>query len=265
MAQVKEEPVDDTVLYGEISVRNANTPVWLVKVPEFLAEHWRNLPDNAVIGKIYLEANEHSQQTQKIPVTITTDPNLPRDYTLVLSQPQQQFQIFSEANDGQLEMVGKVQYRGELNPVSQDNQQYRTVLQKRNTTAIKKDRSVRIEESRMADFSVGMVFKNPAAKQKVVNERGISERRERMDKSKLTEYIFKYFERKDYWHIDDLNQYVQQPVTYLKEVLNELCIRHTSGPYKGMYELKPELRTTSKRPEIPSNSEPSNNINVPKK
>jgi transcription initiation factor TFIIF subunit beta len=80
--------------------------------------------------------------------------------------------------------------------------------------------------------------------------------------------IFKYFQQRDYWNIKDLNEYTRQPIVYLKEVLNEVCLYHNSGPNKGLYELKPELRTTPKKSEsgvLPQSSQVISNTNVTNK
>jgi hypothetical protein len=66
MDQIKEEPIDDPTLYGEISVKNANYPVWLVKVPEFLAAYWRKLSNDTELGKLYIETSDKPQQTIKV-------------------------------------------------------------------------------------------------------------------------------------------------------------------------------------------------------
>jgi transcription initiation factor TFIIF subunit beta len=75
-----------------------------------------------------------------------------------------------------------------------------------------------------------------------LDERGVPEKRERLEKSRLLELIFAYFRKKNYWALKELNEYTRQPEAYLKEVLKEVCIYHTTGPYKGLYELMPEFQ-----------------------
>ena len=36
--------------------------------------------------------------------------------------------------------------------------------------------------------------------------------------------------------------YNKQPVTYLKEILKEVCVYNMKNPHKNMWELKPEYR-----------------------
>jgi hypothetical protein len=66
--EIKEEQIEDPTLYGEINVRNANTQVWLIKVPDYLATHWRSLRDGDEIGKITLEANDSLGNNLQVPL-----------------------------------------------------------------------------------------------------------------------------------------------------------------------------------------------------
>ena len=45
-----------------------------------------------------------------------------------------------------------------------------------------------------------------------------------------------------YYNIRDLVRETNQPVSYLKEVLNDVCNYNLKNPHKNMWELKPEYR-----------------------
>lgn len=45
----------------------------------------------------------------------------------------------------------------------------------------------------------------------------------RMPRPELIELIFSCFRRQEHWSLTALREYTQQPVVYLKEVLNEVC------------------------------------------
>lgn len=67
-------------------------------------------------------------------------------------------------------------------------------------------------------------------------------KKSRDDKEVVMERLFALFEKHQYYNIKDLVKETRQPVTYLKEVLNEFCHYNLKNPHKNMWELKPEYR-----------------------
>nr|XP_045623297.1 general transcription factor IIF subunit 2-like [Procambarus clarkii] len=63
----------------------------------------------------------------------------------------------------------------------------------------------------------------------------------RDDKDKVME-LFAAFENHQYYNIKDLHKITRQPITYLKEILKDLCNYNVKYPHKNMWELKPEYR-----------------------
>lgn len=64
----------------------------------------------------------------------------------------------------------------------------------------------------------------------------------RDDKDAVLEMLFAAFEKHQYYNIKDLVKITQQPIVYLKEILNEVCNYNLKNPHKNMWELKPEYR-----------------------
>nr|XP_045587844.1 general transcription factor IIF subunit 2-like [Procambarus clarkii] len=64
----------------------------------------------------------------------------------------------------------------------------------------------------------------------------------RDDKDKVMELLFAAFEKHQYYNIKDLHKITRQPITYLKEILKDLCNYNVKNPHKNMWELKPEYR-----------------------
>ena len=63
-----------------------------------------------------------------------------------------------------------------------------------------------------------------------------------------------------YYNIKDLAKGTRQPITYLKEILNEVCTYNVKNPHRNMWELKPEYRHYKPKPEDetkPENEESS--------
>jgi len=71
------------------------------------------------------------------------------------------------------------------------------------------------------------------------------ERMARMAKNDLLDAIFLHFRERTHWSIKELRQKVQQPETYLREVLNEVAVLERSGPNNGMYRLTDNYATQS--------------------
>jgi transcription initiation factor TFIIF subunit beta len=63
-----------------------------------------------------------------------------------------------------------------------------------------------------------------------------------MDADKVQELLFSAFEKHQYYNVKDLVRITQQPITYLKEILKEICIYNMKAPHRNMWELKPEYR-----------------------
>lgn len=62
----------------------------------------------------------------------------------------------------------------------------------------------------------------------------------RMDRDKLTEYLFRIFEKDKNLKLDQLRQKTQQPTEWLKEVLKDIAVYLKKGPNKFTYQLLPE-------------------------
>lgn len=54
--------------------------------------------------------------------------------------------------------------------------------------------------------------------------------------------LYAAFEKHQYYNIKDLVKITRQPVTYLKDILKEVCNYNLKNPHRNMWELKPEYR-----------------------
>lgn len=89
----------------------------------------------------------------------------------------------------------------------------RQVMAQRRNVAEKKGRPVVIVAERDSLSSASKSFTNTLVKRRqVVDERGVADKRERLEKTKLLELIFKAFRKQDYWTLKDLNNHCNQPV-----------------------------------------------------
>lgn len=70
----KAEPgyADDDELYedaGDLDVSNGDRAVWLVKLPQFLAERWKDIDEDEeiVLGTVKVDRNAPDQKTVRMP------------------------------------------------------------------------------------------------------------------------------------------------------------------------------------------------------
>lgn len=54
--------------------------------------------------------------------------------------------------------------------------------------------------------------------------------------------LFNAFEKHQYYNIKDLVKITNQPISYLKEILKEVCEYNMKNPHKNTWELKKEYR-----------------------
>jgi transcription initiation factor TFIIF subunit beta len=245
----------------DLDLSNATRGVWLVKVPKYIAERWENGPQDTTqdVGKLKIirRANqkplvsfsladnltvampERKEISQKTPI--------PKDHKFVISGvASQTLAVFSHtAGDpdalvpvpDKLALEGKVAQRAECRPIN--DKVYMT---------LKRDAIIRAIEPERKTMSL----KNPVNSYKPVSNHQFNKdyeakkksegKKSRDDKDTVMEILFALFEKHQYFKIDDLVKQTKQPVTYLKEILKEVCVYNMKNPHKNMWELKPEFR-----------------------
>lgn len=67
-------------------------------------------------------------------------------------------------------------------------------------------------------------------------------KKSRTDKQAVMDMLFNAFEKHQYYNIRDLVQLTNQPISYLKEILKEICEYSVKNPHKNTWHLKPEYR-----------------------
>lgn len=67
-------------------------------------------------------------------------------------------------------------------------------------------------------------------------------KKSRTDKTAVMDMLFNAFEKHQYYNIKDLVTITNQPISYLKEILKEICEYSVKNPHKNTWHLKPEYR-----------------------
>ncbi|PJF19483.1 hypothetical protein PSACC_00218 [Paramicrosporidium saccamoebae] len=169
--------------------------------------------------------------------------DLPLEYNLQLGKCDQTMHLFCEDLAGRAIMIeGKVEQECQLRPVLND--QYREVMRRRNDLANRPRRTVQMLDSATDNIRMGLIPHVSEHEMLMKKKRRYEPelRRERLPKEEVMDMLFRAFERLPHWTFKALVDHTQQPSTYLKDLLAEIAIYNTRGPYKSLYELRPEYK-----------------------
>jgi len=238
----------------DVDTSNGSRGVWLVKVPKYIAERWENAASTGQrdAGSLKIQHRPHQKPLVSFSLAdaltkATDNPDIdqktaiPKEYNFQMSQlATQTLEVFTHTSNesgDKLALEGKVGHRAECRPIN--NKTYMD---------LKKDSIVRaIEPTRKA-----MTLKAPVNAYKPVSnhasnlayeaKKKTEGKKARDDKDAVMEMLFALFEKHQYYKINDLVKHTRQPVTYLKEILKDVCTYNMKNPHKNMWELKPEYR-----------------------
>ncbi|KAI8922872.1 transcription initiation factor IIF, beta subunit-domain-containing protein [Entophlyctis helioformis] len=245
-----DDLADDEDEDTEFKVDAHTTRVWLVKVPKFLADKWNDVGARNPGSQLgTLKVNKAmSKATLHVPET-PWSATVPKNYNLEFTNmhPQNVY-VFSESAMGKaVGVVGTVQHEATVMPIIDD--EYQRIMKRRTNDASTSSRVVKRMDDRSAESkrllaSSGDSWNASLEGFQKKKGTGTLDKRERMPRNELLDTLFALFAEYKYWNFKGLVDRTQQPQSWLKEVLNELCVLNKRGPYNGMYELKPEFMTS---------------------
>lgn len=236
----------DAINTGIIDTGSAGRRVWLVKVPDYLAERLADLEeDNLELGVVRATPSAGGGPANVKLILSSAGPcgDLPLEYSLQLGKCDQTMHLFCEDLAGRAVMVeGKVEQECQLKPVL--NEQYRDIMRKRNEHANKPKRSVQMVDSTTDHIQMGLIPHVSEYEMLMKKKRRYEPelRKERLPREEVLDILFRAFERLPHWTFKALVDHTQQPSSYLKDLLGEIAIYNTRGPYKNLYELRPEYK-----------------------
>ncbi|XP_061184233.1 general transcription factor IIF subunit 2-like [Saccostrea echinata] len=245
-----------------VDLSAAGRGVWLVKVPKYLQERWeKNKTGKTEVGKMRITRSKFPGQKPKVTFTIDEevakgspgDMPIPQDHNMILTGlGNQNLVVFSqtpvtvkqESSTGSVDVVasdriaieGKVIQRADCQP--DRNKSYLNLKRMQLETKNKPQREV---------IQITKVVTNYKPVKDHVHNASSSdktkvEKRLRDTKEKVMDILFDAFEKHQYYNVKDLVTITKQPVTYLKEILKEICTYNMKAPHRNMWELKPEYR-----------------------
>jgi transcription initiation factor TFIIF subunit beta len=271
----------------ELDLTNNARDVWLVKVPKYISDRWSKAGPNADVGKLRIKrgAGTVPQVTltlsDKICASVqglteleslnlvrasSTSQEIPKEHKFKISSiAQQTLGVFSLTPGDRehvppiqdiVQMEGRVVQRAECTP-----------LQSKSYMNIKKEAISKAGEPvrKVMQITEHVQAFKPVARHAsdIIHEREKKKQGKKMrdDKEKVMETLFSLFEKHQFYNIKDLVQETRQPINYLKEILNEVCMYNVKPPNRNMWELKPEFRhykvenTTKKKDDSDSDSD----------
>lgn len=232
--------------------------LWLVKVPNRLAESWKKQGPGSSLGTLdpveTSAAGPSDKQAYKL--TMPTDAG-PMEYTMTGTEPPGAMYCFlpggPDASDGEMRLEGIIDAKWDLH-AAELNASYKQLVRGRQESAAARPelQAITIAE----DLGLGGVTKR-LQKQGELNKqaRELKKRKEdraeqrameykrmkKLTREELRDLVFEKFEAQRYWHKTDLAKALSQKPSELGHVLDEVCDRIKFGVHKQEYQLKAQF------------------------
>ncbi|CAL5384842.1 unnamed protein product [Camellia sinensis] len=270
---------------GGLDTGKSERSVWLMKCPLVVAKSWQShsaaaSSDSPPLSKVVVSVDalrpEDSSSLQfTMEMASNEIGNMPKTYSLNMFKDFVPMCVFSETNQGNVNLVGKVAMEGkvehkfDMKPHNENLEEYSKMCRERTNKSMIKNRQILVIDNdrgvhmRPMPGMVGLVASsskkrkfseqqrgnlacpNSIDKKKTAPIKAPEVKRTRRDRGELEEIMFKLFERQPNWQ-------------FLKEILNELCVYNKRGTNQGTYELKPEYKKSVEDTEIPIRSSQMN-------
>ncbi|KAJ3654908.1 hypothetical protein Zmor_014061 [Zophobas morio] len=229
----------DSHIDRDLDLSNANRGVWLVKVPKYVANRWEKAPSDMEVGKLKICKSGPKAQvslTLSSAILNLSEPGeepIPKDHRLDVSKvTQQTLGVFSHVIPSQTDSV-----------IPETEKLY---MEESIRKASLPTRKVKQLDRVVTSYKPVSDHKNNI---EYMERKKAEGKKARDDKDAVLEMLFAAFEKHQYYNIKDLVKITKQPITYLKEILKEVCNYNLKNPHKNMWELKPEYRHY-KQPEV---------------
>ncbi|KAF9335413.1 hypothetical protein BG006_000124 [Podila minutissima] len=234
-----------------VDVSGANTQAWLMKVPDFLANHFKsNNQDGDALGTVRVFPT-----TREFQLILSNDgaaaSGIPQVYDLTFNPDTTSVNtyVFAEPNRITCEpasICAKVANEGHVLPQT-GNLNYRQILHGRQERRRSIQRlEVNFTGSPTTERQGGMFMPGLARPKAFVHKtlkpkETKGGKRARVPHNELMDDIFVAFTKHQYWSKPALLHRIYVSWAQLKDMMEEMCIYHSKGPYHGTYELKPHL------------------------
>lgn len=163
---------------------------------------------------------------------------IPKEHQFAVSTiSAQSLAVFSQSPD-KTSMEGRVTSKAECRPVAND---LKYMQLKRQTISLA-SQPVRCTKQIGHVVNVYKPVSDHKNNIEFEQQKKSEGKKSREDRDKVMDMLFAAFEKHQYYNIKDLVRITRQPITYLKEILKDICSYNLKNPHKNMWELKPEYR-----------------------
>lgn len=242
----------------EMDVTNSGRGIWLVKVPKFLRERWSENTGDPEVGSLKImkyPGQKSTSITFALNEAVATAHQLPREHKFLTHDIKQSLGVFSlprvqepaegdeepdikpPAPTGNVSLEGQVIRKFECQPVMDDN--YLKLKQKSQRLAATPARKAIPLDRPAISYKPKSHHEHKVVQEKQKEAEG---KKARENKDQVNEMLFAAFEKHQYYNIKDLQKLTRQPITYLKEILKEICNYNVKNPHKNTWELENEYR-----------------------
>ncbi|CAL5332204.1 unnamed protein product [Camellia sinensis] len=241
---------------GGLDTGKSERSVWLMKCPLVVAKSWQShsaaaSSDSPPLSKVVVSVDalrpEDSSSLQfTMEMASNEIGNMPKTYSLNMFKDFVPMCVFSETNQGNVNLVGKVAMEGkvehkfDMKPHNENLEEYSKMCRERTNKSMIKNRQILVIDNdrgvhmRPMPGMVGLVASSSKKRKFSEQQRG-NLACPNSDKKKTAP--------------------IKQ---FLKEILNELCVYNKRGTNQGTYELKPEYKKSVEDTEIPIRSSQMN-------
>lgn len=207
--------------------------VWLAKLPKYLGERITKLQNNATAGKLHINGSEIKIRFSDSVLSS----GIPTEYTVDLREKDNGMYLVNSKN---MNIQGHINKECFIKPVI--NSQYlefkRNLSKTKDLVAETMVVDYYTEAKRTSKYSSIKEMDILARKRKEMLQ---SKKRERLNKEDVMEIVFNAFEKHSLWTVKDLADFSGQPLAYIQEIVNEICVLNKRD-HKNTYELRPEYK-----------------------
>lgn len=230
----------------EFNTKKKKLTVWLTKVPKYIGEQIMNQRKGTIIGNIEVDKTENQSPSLKIRFSnLILNGGIPKEHVIeIKDKPSTMYIVSTNNNDNKnrrMDVEGLVNKECFIRPVL--NKEYLEYKRKQKAKEEFEEEKVQVidyfsEVKRSAKYSVLKEMDTLARKRKLMLQ---GKKRERLEKSDVMEIVFNAFEKHSFWTVKDLADFSGQPIAYIQEIVNEICVMNKKD-HKNTYELKPEYK-----------------------
>ena len=257
-----KNPPTKQSLKRKLDVTNMGDSLWLVKIPQGVAEKWRRAASNETLGtlKVTSVPSQHGNPpSHRLSVNLVTDNSgnseaavTTEEFTIdeVPSGPQ----IYAFEHDkvsNRFSVKGRVSKRYNLKPKL--NEKYRQVVRNRLTAASVHAHQIKVTDNQVAKIgsfgSKEVDFIPPAYvdARKRDSEASGNKRSKGIvsgagDMKEIRKRMLRAFASQEHLTFKEINSACQATESELRELLKQYAVYHNKGSLKNHYQLKAEYR-----------------------